>query len=281
MTNHKVLMSAAGYFTLDQKINPYYDHAPVDVARAEIDHSNVADCFRQAGIDVVRVAAPTDAQDGIYTANWALVRGSKAILARLPDVRKAEEEYAAELLMSLGYEVLRVPEDWHFSGQGDNLAVGNYLISGHGYRSDARACEFAARELGLELVQVHAIPVLEDGCPKINPVSGWPDSWFYDIDLAVGVLRDDLIAYCPEALDEESRIKISGLPLETIRVDYDEAVNGLACNLVSTGETVIMSSRAPKLRREIEERGFKVLTPDVREINRGGGFIRCVSLTLQ
>ena len=273
-------MSGADYFALDQKINPYYDDAPVDVARAIVDHANVAECFRDAGIEVVKVAPPAGAQDGIYTANWALIRGRRAILARLPDVRKMEEDYAEEILTNLGYEVFRVPDDWHFSGQGDNLIVGKYLISGSGYRSDARACEFAARELDLKLVQIHAIPELENGIPKINSVSGWPDSRFYDIDLALGVIRDDLIAYCPAALDEVSRTKIESLPLETIEVDYDEAVSGLACNLVSTGETVIMSARAPKLRNEMERRGFRVLTPDVHEIARGGGFIRCVALTL-
>jgi len=280
MINQTVLMSGAECFALDQKINPYYDDGPVDVARAVIDHDNVAQCLREAGVEVVKVAPPAGAQDGIYTANWALIRNRKAILARLPDARKTEEEYAELVLGNLGYEVVRVPEDWHFSGQGDNLVVGKYLIAGCGYRSDARACEFAADELDLELVQIHAIPELENGVAKINAVSGWPDSRFYDIDLAVAVLRDDLIAYYPDALDEVSRVRMENLPLETIKVDYDEAVNGMACNLVSTGETVIMSSRAPKLRQQIERRGFKVLMPDVREITRGGGFIRCVSLTL-
>ncbi|HMU12157.1 MAG TPA: hypothetical protein PKA97_02450, partial [Candidatus Nanoperiomorbaceae bacterium] len=110
--------------------------------------------------------------------------------------------------------------------------------------------------------------------------SGWPDSFFYDIDLAMAVIREDLIAYCPEAFDEASRAKIANLPVEKIIVSYDEAVKGFACNLVSTGETVIMSNHAPKLKDELARRGLAVLTPQVDELVRGGGFIRCVSLTL-
>jgi len=281
MLNSKLLVSDADFFALDQPINPYYDDKPVDVARAKVDHANITNAFREAGIEIIQKPSPASSQDGVYTANWALVRGGKAVLARLPDARKTEENHAEKILREFGLEVIRVPEDWHFSGQGDALVCGDYLLAGSGYRSDPRASQFAAEKLGLKLVQVHAIPELDEkGFAKINASSGWPDSLFYDIDLAISVLRENLIAYCPAALDEVSRTKIANLPLEKIEVDYDEAVNGLGCNLVSTGETVIMSSKAPKLRREIEKHGLRVLTPDVRELNRGGGFIRCVSLWL-
>jgi N-dimethylarginine dimethylaminohydrolase len=155
------------------------------------------------------------------------------------------------------------------------------LLAGNGYRSDSRAQAFAAETLGLELVQLHANPELDtNGQPMINPVSGWADSFFYDIDLAISVLREDLIAYCPEAFDEESRAKIEALPMEKIAVSYAEATNGLACNLVSTGETVIMSSRAPEFKIAVEKHGLKTITPIVTELAKGGGYIRCVSLTL-
>ena len=89
-----------------------------------------------------------------------------------------------------------------------------------------------------------------------------------------------MIAYCPDAFDAESRDKIAKLPLEKIEVSYKEAVKGFACNLVSTGETVIMSNQAPELQAAIESHGLKTITPNVRELPRGGGYIRCVSLTL-
>jgi N-dimethylarginine dimethylaminohydrolase len=41
-----------------------------------------------------------------------------------------------------------------------------------------------------------------------------------------------------------------------------------------------MSTQAPKLRAALEEKGFKVLTPDIGELKKGGGYIRCISLTL-
>lgn len=281
--NATVLMSGTSEFALDAQINPYYDSNPVDRGRAALDHDNIAGAFAAAGITVVRVDPPAGAQDGVYTANWALASGGRALLARLPNVRQREEAYAEQVLTDLGLEVTHLPAGVErFSGQGDSLMCGKYLLAGSGYRSDRAAQAFAADFFSLELVQLHALPQLDArGMPVINSTSGWADSFFYDIDLAVAVLRDDLIAYCPDALDEPSRQAIERLPIDKITVGLDEAVGGLGCNLVSTGETVVMSPDAPILQEELQQRGFSVLTPQVRELSRGGGFIRCVSLTLE
>ncbi len=281
MINKKVLMSGAQFFSNDAHINPYYNAEAIDTKKATFEHDIIRLAFEQAGMDVIQVEPPSGSQDGVYTANWALVHGNRAIMSRLPDARKAEEPYSEQVLRILGFETITVPEDWHFSGQGDSLPCGKYLLAGSGYRSDPRAQKFAADALGLKLIQLHTIPELDtNGQPMINPISGWADSFFYDIDLAISVLREDLIAYCPDAFDKHSQKKIESLPMEKIKVGYDEATNGLACNLVSTGNVVIMSSRAPQLRAEVEKRGLKVITPEITELAKGGGYIRCVSLTL-
>jgi N-dimethylarginine dimethylaminohydrolase len=282
MLNQKVLMSGAQFFANDAAINPYYDAGKIDVARAVAEHSQIKQAFEQAGIEVVQVPPPADSQDGVYTANWGLCRGETCVLSRLPAARRAEEAYAEKVLVQLGKRVVKVPEGLKFSGQGDALICGDYLLAGGGYRSDPAAQEFTAAALGLELVQLHALPELDTaGQPVINPVSGWADSFFYDIDIAISVLREDLIAYCPEAFGEVSRAKIAALPMEKIVVSYDEAVNSFACNLVSTGQTVIMSAHAPKLQAEIAKHGLETITPEISELAKGGGYIRCVSLTLE
>ncbi|MCL1876620.1 arginine deiminase-related protein [Candidatus Saccharibacteria bacterium] len=281
MLNTKILVSGADFFALDAPINPYYDNNPVNVAEAMREHAAILNAFHDAGIEIIKVVPPSTSQDGVYTANWGLVRDGKVVLSRLPDARVSEEDYAAKIFTELGLEVIRVPEDWHFSGQGDALPCGRFLLAGSGYRSDPRASKFAADALGFELIQLHAVPKLDDaGNPCLNPSSGWADSFFYDIDLAISVLRDDLIAYCPDAFDDVSRARIAALPVDKITVSYEEAVKGLACNLVSTGETVIMSAHAPNLRSEIEKRGLNVTPIHAPELARGGGYIRCVSLTL-
>ena len=282
MINQKLLVSGADYFADTYEINPYYTSKGIDVEKAKAEHALILDCFKEAGIELIKVDPPQNCQDGVYTANWALVKDGVAIMARLPKARKDEESYAKSCLQKLGIKTIDVPGDYLFSGQGDSLRCGKYLIAGSGYRSDPEAQAFAAETLGLELVQLHAKPQLnEDGSTHINPFTDHADSFWYDLDLAVSIIDDHTIAYCPDALDEESNRRIAALTdLDKITVDFEECTKGFANNLVSTGKHVIMSNRAPKLQKELEKRGLICLTPDVTELKEGGGYIRCVSLWL-
>lgn len=281
-------MSDADFFSTEQQINPYYGDEPADILGAVAEHAQLRAIMKRAGINVEHCQVTPDSQDGVYTANWALVRGDTAILARLPDARKAEEDYAETILKSLGKTVVRVPEDWKFSGQGDALACGNFLFCGRGYRSDEAAQKFAADTLGYNRIQLQTVPQLdENGQPVINAASGWADSFFYDIDLALSIItaptdgKKGLIAYCPEAFTKESQRLLEVFEeVEKIIVSEQEAREALACNLVSTGGTVVMSGHAPQLSSELEKRGFTVVSPDIHELIKGGGFIRCTTLTL-
>jgi N-dimethylarginine dimethylaminohydrolase len=278
--NQTVLMSGAQYFNDDFAINPYMDSSvPVDTERAIAEHQAVAEALQTAGIEIVSTPAPEGCQDGVYTANWALVRGNKAILASLPNKRQAEQPHARAALEKLGKEVIEAP--YRFSGQGDALPCGNYLFMGSQYRTDPRMREFVADTLGYEVIGLQTIPNLDaHGQPITNAVSGWPDSFFYDIDLALSVLREDLIAWCPEAFLPESQDKLRALPIDKIEVSLEEAMQGFACNLVSTGEVVVMSSHAPLFQAAVEAKDLKTITPEIEELAKGGGYIRCTTLTL-
>ena len=282
MINQKLLVSGADYFADTYEINPYYTQKSIDVEKAKAEHAAIMNCFKEAGIELVKVDPPKDCQDGVYTANWALVKDGVAVMSRLPEARKAEEPCAKTELEKLGIKTVEVPGNHLFSGQGDSLICGKYLFAGRGYRSDPEAQQFAAKTFGLALVQVHALPQLnDDGTEHINPFTNHADSFWYDIDLAISVIDEHTIAYCHDALDQESQQKIDAIKdIDKIVVDYDECTKGFANNLVSTGKHVIMSNHAPKLQAELEKRGLICLTPDVTELKKGGGYIRCVSLWL-
>jgi N-dimethylarginine dimethylaminohydrolase len=282
MINQKLLVSGAEFFADDYEINPYYNKDKIDVKKACAEHAAIVDCFKKAGIEIEQVAAPEGCQDGVYTANWALVKDGVAVMSRLPEARKGEEPYAKAQLEARGIKCIEVPDNLLFSGQGDSLRCGNYLFAGSGYRSDKAAQAFAAKTLGLTLIQLHTKPQLnEDGTEHINPFTNHADSFWYDLDLALSIIDEHTIAYCPQAFDDASRAQIEALTdLDKIIVDFNECTHGFACNLVSTGKHVIMSNKAPKLQAELEARGLTCLTPDVTELKKGGGYIRCVSLWL-
>ena len=286
--NKTVLMSDALNFSADKTINPYYGDKHIDQAKAIAEHSAIKSALESAGITVHTTPSPRNSQDGVYTANWALVRGDTAVLARLPEARKTEESYAQAVLEALGKHVVYVPDGLKFSGQGDALPCGNYLLCGKGYRSDEAAQQFAAETLGYTRIQLEAVPQLdENGTPVINNVSGWPDSFFYDIDLAISIIRPPtdsapgIVAYCPDALTKESVDALRTMNnVDLLPISLQEAQQGFAANLVSTGEVVVMSKDAPQFKAALEARGLTVVTPSISELAKGGGYIRCTTLTI-
>lgn len=282
-------MSGADYFDDAAAINPFMNkNVAIDIAKAQAEHQSIQAALREAGVEVITVPPPEGCQDGVYTANWALVRGDKAVMSTLPNARKGEEPHAEKILKDLGKTTYKVPNGLHFSGQGDALPCGNYLFCGTGYRTDKAAHNFVAETLGYEIIPLQTIPKKTwYGRKVINHDSGWPDSFFYDIDLALSVLRGPtesekgLIAWCPDAFLPESRKRLAEFEgVDKVEVSFQEAKKAFACNLVSTGETVVMSAHAPKFKAELEKRGFTVITPEIQELAKGGGYIRCTTLTL-
>ena len=288
MINTKVLMSDALHFSNEQPINPYYHHESIDLSQAQAEHDHIREMLVQAGVEVVLVPSPATSQDGVYTANWALVRGNKAVLARLPAARQTEQPHARQVLEAMGIEVHELPEGMHFSGQGDALPCGELLFCGSQYRSDPEAQAMAADVLGYRRIQLQAKPQLDAaGQPVTNASSGWPDSFYYDIDLALSIIKGPengekgLIAYCPEAFTDESQRLLAELDeVDKIIVSEHEAKDAFACNLVSTGSTVVMSAHAPEFARQLTARGLTLLQPEIHELVKGGGYIRCTTLTL-
>ncbi|MCA9331312.1 amidinotransferase [Candidatus Saccharibacteria bacterium] len=291
LLNNTVLMSGVDYFDDSFPINAYMNaQIPVDIEKARQEHSSIRQALENAGVNVIPVPPPVSCQDGVYTANWALCRGNKAVMSRLPNKRQAEEPYAEQVLRNLGKEIIHTPDNLRFSGQGDALPCGNDLFVGSTYRTDRAVHEFLADKLGYNVISLETRPErqLHGFGPRIiNKTTGWPDSFYYDIDLAIAILRapsdgqKGLIAWCPEAFTRESRRKLRDYNgVDKIEVSRSEATKGFACNLVSTGETVVMSAKAPKLKAELEEQGFKVIMPEISELAKGGGYIRCTSLTI-
>jgi N-dimethylarginine dimethylaminohydrolase len=287
--NTIVLMSGVDYFDDGQAINPFMDkNVKINIEKARAEHQEIRQALQSAGVEVKVVPPPKDCQDGVYTANWALVRGGKAVLSNLPNARQGEEPYAEKVLKDLGKTTYKIPGDVHFSGQGDALPCGNYLFAGTGYRTQPEAHKFVADALSYSVINLQTIPKKTwYGKAVINHDSGWPDSYFYDIDLALAVLRQPsanqkgLIAWCPDAFMPQSRKRITAFDgVDKIEVDFNEAKKGFATNLVSTGETVVMSANAPKFKTQLEKLGFKVITPQITELAKGGGYIRCTTLTL-
>lgn len=291
LINKTVLMSGADYFGDDDAINALMDsNISVDVDHAIKEHLQIQKTLEYAGITVKKVPSPENCQDGVYTANWALVRGGKAIMARLPNTRQPEEAFALKALQDEGIETMVLPESVaRFSGQGDALPCGDIVFTQSPYRTTTDAHPYLKDWLGFkEVIALETEPAYDaNGEPVINKITGLPDSPTYDIDLAIAILKfptdteKALIAYCPDVFKPSSREFMESYDaVEKIVVSKDEAMKAYALNLVSTGEIVIMNEGAPEFKASMEAAGLQVITLGLPELKKGGGSIRCSTLTL-
>ncbi|HSX47624.1 MAG TPA: arginine deiminase-related protein [Patescibacteria group bacterium] len=287
--NKTVLMSGAQFMTNASAINAYmHSDEEFNVEKAVEQHDHIKQALQSIGVEVKSVLPPTNCQDGIFTANWGLARGKRVLLSNLPTVRKPEMPYAKKVLLEIGIEVFDMPEDVRFSGQGDALPCGNYVFVGTNYRTDKTAHKIISDTLGYHVIPLQTVPKLDENRkPVANSETGWPDSLFYDLDMAIAILKPPtpmqkgLIAWCPEAFMPESYELIKNIDfVEKIEVPLEEAIKASACNLLSTGRAVIMNANAPSLQSAIESHSFKTLALHNEELAKNGGSVRCATLTL-
>jgi N-dimethylarginine dimethylaminohydrolase len=260
--NKHLLMSDTRHFVIEYQINPYMqlaDQPNREAAQAE--HREIVDTHIALGRSIEYLPSVPECPDMVYTANAALVSGNRAVLGRPPIQRCSERPHFRSWLCTRGFDVVDAP--FPFSGQGDALPCGDLLLAGYGQRTDRRMHRFLARHLGYEVVSLRTVG------PR-----------WYDIDLVVAIIRPpNTVAYCPQALDAVSQRTIRSLGLDLIEVEPLEAEQ-FALNLVSDGCAVTMTRGAPRLAATLRARGFQVVELSTTQLRKGGGGIRCTSLTL-
>lgn len=260
--NKHLLITDAKHFSVEFEINPYMHQIDQpDKVKAVQQHEAIMQAHRDAGRSLEYLPTVAGVPDMIYVANSGLTRGNKVILSQLPAERQPETPHYRKWFQANGWEVIEPP--YLFSGQGDALPLGDSVIMGSGWRTDVRMHQFVADTLGY----------------KVIPIQTLSQEW-YDCDLAVAILRQDLIAFCPEAMDQASVDRLSSIPgVEHIIVSLEEAKK-FACNLVSDGTTVVMTNDAPELQAAIKAHGLTTILCATDQLAKGGGAIRCTSLAL-
>lgn len=260
--NQHLLVTDATNFRVAFEINPYmHEVDQPDRAAAIAQHEAIMQAHRDAGRRLEYLPTVPDCPDMIYVANSGLPRGKKVVLSQLPAERQPETPHYRQWYKQHGFQVIEPPA--LFSGQGDALPCGDYLLMGTGWRTDPQLHSFVAKELGYNVV------AMQTTGPE-----------YYDLDLAVAILRPDLIAFCPEALEPASAEQLANLPgVDHILISLEET-RRFAANLVSDGQTVTMTNDAPDLAKTIRAHGIKTIELATDQLAKGGGAIRCSSLAL-
>ncbi len=202
--------------------------------------------------------------DLVFTANAGLVVGRAFICSnfRHPQ-RRREEPILERQFRGMGYRVVRLPRRFNFEGEGDALWVGQTLVFGFRFRSDAQAHVQLSR-----LLKARVLPV------------ELTDRRFYHLDTCFCPLDGQTVLWFPKAFDRYGRKVIEGLAINCVAVSERDAVR-FACNAIVIGRAIVLQAGVSSaLRRALARRGFRVYPVDLGEFLKAGGSAKCLVLRL-
>lgn len=273
----RFLMCRPEHFAVSYSINPWMD--PQSWARDERAHAasvrEWAALHRKLtdlGATVELVPPVPGLPDLVFTANAAVVLDRQVLLARFrhPERRREEAHFEAAFrsLQARGLvdAVRKLPEDLVLEGAGDCVwdARRKMFWLGYGQRSDA-----AARGAVEDMFGFEALPL------------ELADKRFYHMDTALSPLPGGEVMYLPEAFTAKGRAAIHDrvAPHERIELGIEDG-RRLAANAVCLDHTLVVSGCGKRLRAELGERGYRVVTTPLPSFLRSGGSAFCLTLRL-
>ncbi len=267
MTKTEILMCAPNYFTVDYQINPWMkENTKVDTDLAMKQWNELKSIVQKYAV-VKELTPQAGVPDLVFTANAAVIKDKKAVLARyLHPQRQAEEPYNLEWFEQNGFEAIEPPKDIYFEGAGDALydRIKGDLWGGYGPRTEKSGLDFLEEVTG---VKVHKLELVTKE--------------FYHIDTAFCPLEGGYLIYYPQAFSESAQKEIKEFfPADKILEIQKEEADRFCCNAIDLKEAVVFSYASERMKKQLNDWGFKVHEVNLSEFLKSGGSAKCLSLRI-
>ncbi len=160
------------------------------------------------------------------------------------------------------------PATWKFvapqqtnEGEGDFAYLpathGGLVLAGYGFRTEHAAHAEVQAVLGRPVVSLRLV-----------------DPRFYHLDVALGAIDDENVAYYPGAFSAGSQRVLRELFPSAVLADEDDAL-AFGLNLVSDGRHVVLPAEATGLAAKLADAGYQPVPMDLGEFKKGGGSVKC------
>lgn len=259
----RVMLCGPAEFRIEYAINPWMRRAgAVDGALAHAQWGQLAAVYVALGADVVTVEPCPGLPDMVFAADAGLAGDGWVVPATFRHAeRRREESHWRTTFEARDLEVLPLPRGVRFEG-GDAVRIGERLLLGHGFRTDARAAAALAERTGLEVVAMHLA-----------------DPWFFHLDMCCAALDAGTLLVARGVLAPDAETLLRELVPRVIDVPRTVAC-AFGCNVVVLGTDVVATTGAEPLRQPLADTGFTLRTIDVSEFVKAGGGVRCLTLAL-
>jgi N-dimethylarginine dimethylaminohydrolase len=261
-----LLMSPPTYYGIEYEINPWMSRSrQTDASQAASQWLQLRDILQHRLKLDVRVIEPEHGlPDMVFTANAGLVWKKQFVVSNFRyKVRRGEAPHFEKWFREQGYEIVHLPQQCLFEGEGDLLKCGEAWFAGYHIRSDISAHHKVAEIIEQEILSLELT-----------------NDWFYHLDTCFCPLGEEQALFYPAAFDPYAiRVLEANIP-RMIEVSPQEAAR-FACNAIVAGNSVVMNEGCPKLRAQLETLGFKVFETPLSEFLKAGGSAKCLALTIR
>jgi N-dimethylarginine dimethylaminohydrolase len=259
-------MCPPDYYGIEYEINPWMSKSrQSDRQRARFQWMDLRQILEtRLALDVQLVSPIAGLPDMVFTANAGVVWGRKFIASNFRhEVRRGEAPYFVEWFRSHGFDIVRLPGEYYFEGEGDLLRCGDVLFAGYHIRSDILAHQRIAEIVEAEVLSLELA-----------------DPWFYHLDTCFCPIGSERALYYPPAFDDYAREVLQSRIADLIAVEEAEAQR-FACNAIVAGNAIVMNAGCPEVKEKLQSLGLTVYETPLDEFIKAGGSAKCMMLTVE
>lgn len=220
-------------------------------------HATLATALRSAGARVLRLPFLHGAFDSVFMKDSAILAGTRALPTTFRHGERAPEAAArAAQLRRAGFVVAK-PLASQLEG-GDVCVIPHRALAllGHGVRSSRDSTRGLAQFLGCDVMTLELV-----------------DDSLFHLDVALTVLADDTLAYCPAAFTPAARRTIEALAFSrVIEISAAEAAR-FSLNIVEVGTTIVTGTPSAYLWESL---GRRVIVAPLDQFQLAGGSAACL-----
>lgn len=231
----------------------FHAREPIDVANAIAQHRAYQDCLAELGVRVVSLPAEPELPDAVFVEDAAVVVDEVAVISIMgaPSRRPEARSLADALSRYRPIKLLREPAT--LDG-GDVLRIGRRVFVGLSQRTNKEA--FSQLRGVLREFDYEVQPVEVRDCLHLKS--------------ACSYIGNETILINRSWIDAE---RLRGFQLLDIPDEEPAAANALLIK-----DVVIIPASFPKTRALLEQRGFRVRTIDLSELQKAEAGVTCGSL---
>lgn len=259
-----LLLCKPDFYSVDYEINPWmHINIQPDRELALAQWEGYVGLLKELKIKVELIEPVEGLPDMVFTANGGLLYKDKFIVSNFRfQERRGEAACFERWFKERGSEIIKLPEEVFFEGEGDAFIVGDTLIAGYRFRSEIRSHNLLSEILDMRVISIELVS---------------PN--FYHLDTCFVPLDRETALIYPGAFDSYGLKAISNIFPNIIEAGDEDAAK-FCCNAVVSGRDIIMNKSSGELTGALKERGFTPHELDFSEYIKSGGSAKCLALKL-